>query len=101
MPEVSAAPGKLVKIGTVAAANIAKALKLPEEAVQVVEKALEDEINAMSSHFTLAVADVQTQYEAEVLRVKSVFTYLEANRWRVVAVLAAVFVAGVVAGLLL
>ena len=98
---VAAAPGQLVKIGTVAAANIAKALKLPEEAVQVVERAISDEINAMSSHFTLAVADVQTQYEAEVLRVKSAFTYVAANKWRVVAALAGVFAAGVVVGLVL
>jgi hypothetical protein len=106
-PTPAAAPGQLVKIGTVAAANIVKRLGLAETAVDTVEKAIADEINSMSSHFTLAVADVQTQYEADtaklkadyekaVVEVKSVFTYVKANKVKVASVLGAVAaVAGV------
>ena len=94
--QAAAAPGQLVKIGTVAAANIVKRLGMAETAVDTVEKAIADEINAMSAHFSLAIADVQTQYEAEVLKIKSAFTYVKANKVTVASVLGTVAaVAGV------
>lgn len=105
---------QIVEIGEVAAANIVKRLKLdagkPEaevaKVVTEVKNAIRDEINAMSSHFTLAVHDVQTQYEAETLRLKDkydeavaeltgAFNYVKANRGKIVAaVLAVAAVAG-------
>jgi hypothetical protein len=104
-----AAPGQLVDIGTVAAANIVKRLELAtgkseaEAAIvtNTVKRAIADEINAMSSHFTLAVADVQTQYEAEVLKIKSAFTYVKANKGVVAVWGAVVFLLGLAAGLAL
>lgn len=71
MTEVAQAnPEGLMSIGSVAAHNIAAFLNLPAEHVGTIEQAIKDEISAMSSHFTLAIADVQTQYEAETLKLK-------------------------------
>lgn len=108
---VQANAPQIVEIGEVAAANIVKRLKLaagkPEaevaKVVTEVKNAIRDEINAMSSHFTLAVHDVQTQYEAETLKLKAeyekavaeitgAFSYVKANRGKVAAVLSAVAV---------
>lgn len=61
-----AANGELMDIGTVAAHNIANALGLGEDKVLTIRNAIRDEISAMGSHFSLAVADVQTGYEVEV-----------------------------------
>ncbi len=99
--QVAVPRGQLVKIGTVAAANIVKRLGLAASAVDSVEHAIADEINAMSAHFTLAVADVQTQYEVELARIKSAWNYLEANRAIVILTLAIAFVGGLIAGLAL
>ncbi|HEV2551813.1 MAG TPA: hypothetical protein VGU20_31170 [Stellaceae bacterium] len=114
-------------IGTVAAHNIALAIGAADEHVETIRNAIRDEIQAMSSHFTLAVADLGTQYEAEVeklkqekddfitaaqaretqmvnafkaevAKIKSTFTYVEANPGRVAVVLAAVIALGVVLG---
>lgn len=72
MTEVAQAnPNGLMPIGAVAAHNIAALLNLPAEHIGTIEQAIKDEINAMSSHFTLAVADVQTQYELEVTKFKA------------------------------
>lgn len=109
---VPAPQGQLVEIGEVAAANIVKRLQLDvgkSEAevagtVSGVKDAIRDEINAMSSHFTLAVHDVQTQYEAETLKLKaeyekavgeltSTFSYVKAN-WKVIAAVGAVIAVG-------
>ena len=92
------ATGQLIDIGTVAAANIAKALGVEEKHVGTIKQAIRDEINAMSSHFTLAVSDVQTQYEAELNRIRSTFSYVAANKVLVGVTLAVVFVLGVVVG---
>lgn len=101
--------GQLMPIGVVAAANIANALSLPAEHVPKIEQAIKDEINAMSSHFTLTFADIQTQYElevkkledqynAEVYKIKSTFSYLKAN-WGVALLLAGtVFSVGALVG---
>lgn len=97
----TAANGQLMDIGTVAAHNIALALQLPDEQVPVIKNAIRDEIQAMSSHFTLAVADLSTQYEIDVAKIKSAFTYVEANVARVAAAAAAVFFFGVGVGLIL
>ena len=90
--------GQLMSIGTVAAANIAHALELPEKHVPVIEQAIKDEVTAMGSHFTLVFADIQTQYEAEVARLKSEWTYVEANKLKVAAVLVGLLLLGVLIG---
>ena len=94
----AAAPGQLRTIGDVAAQNITKALGLPAQAAKTIERAIADEIQAMSSHFTLAIADVQTQYEIEVARVKAAFSYVKANPVKVGLVLASVFALGAIVG---
>lgn len=115
-PVPQAQASGLAEIGEVAAANIVKRLKLDAgkadagaaKVVQEVKNAIRDEINAMSSHFTLAVSDVQTHYEAETLKlkaeyekavaaVKSDFNWVKANRVKIaVAVSAVSAVAGFV-----
>ena len=101
-------PNQLIDIGTVAAANIANAIKAPAESVPSIKKAIQDEINAMSSHFTLAVSDVQTQYEAEVYKlrakfesdvavIKSEWSFVKSNPGKIGVVAAVVvLIAGVV-----
>lgn len=90
-PAAPTVNGQLMDIGTVAAHNIAGALGLAETAVPTVRNAIRDEVSAMSSHFTLAVADVQThyetevnglksKYEADVAAVKSDFAFLKAHK---------------------
>lgn len=98
---VAAAPpqadaSQVVELGTVAAANVAKAINAHPDAIPSIKKAIADEINAMSSHFTLAFADIQTQYEAAVYQAKleyqkaiGAFNYVASNR-------TAVSIAGVV-----
>lgn len=54
-------------IGRIAAANIAASTGLD---AKLVEQAIADEIQLMSSHFTMAFADIQTNYEAELLKLK-------------------------------
>ena len=99
MAEVAQAnPNGLMSIGAVAAHNIAAVLNLPAENVGTIEQAIKDEINAMSSHFTLAVADVQTQYEVEVAKIKSAFTYVSANKAKIASALAAALSLGALAG---
>lgn len=117
-PSSTPAPqGQLVEIGEVAAANIVKRLRLdaglPAAAaaniVAEVKGAIRDEINAMSSHFTLAVHDVQTQYEAETVRlkaeyekavaaVKSDFNWVKANKVKIGAAVSAVSAAAAFVG---
>lgn len=81
---------QVVELGTVAAANIAKAIDAHPDTIPVIKRAITDEINAMSSHFTLAFADIQTQYEAavyqakleyqkEVTQIKSVYNFARSN----------------------
>lgn len=65
--------GELIDIGTVAAHNISNQLGLAETAVPIVRQAIRDEISAMSSHFTLAVADTQTAFEVETNTLKAKF----------------------------
>lgn len=96
MTTPQAQPGQLIDIGTVAASNIAKAIGAAETAVPAIRNAIRDEIQAMSSHFTLVIADVQTGYEAELAKIKagsdavladikSDFNWLKANKVKVVA----------------
>jgi hypothetical protein len=89
---------QIVKLGTVAAGNIAMALNLGREHVSTIERAISDEINAMSSHFTLAFADIRDQYEVELAKVKSAFTFVAANKLAVIGASVALFVAGAVVG---
>jgi hypothetical protein len=91
-------PGGLMSIGQVAARNIAAYLNLSDEHVGTIEKAIRDEIQAMSSHFTLAFADMQTQYEQDLAKVKSTFSFVDANKRVVVGTLAAVATAGFILG---
>lgn len=62
--------GQLMTIGAVAAANIANALELPADKVPMIEQAIKDEIDALSSHFILAFADIQAQYELELNKLR-------------------------------
>ena len=104
-----AQPGQLISIGEVAARNIASVLNLPAEHIKTIEGAIRDEIQAMSSHFTLAVADVQTahevaeatmkkEYEASVAEIKDSFNWLKANRYTVGVVTGLVAGAGYAIG---
>ena len=104
-----AANGQLMDIGTVAAHNIQNALGLAETAVPIVRDAIRDEISAMSSHFTLAVADVQTSYEVEtnnlkkrfatdLAQAKSDFAFLKAHRPFFAVVIGVAFAVGFVIG---
>lgn len=85
MAEVNQAqPGQLMDIGTVAASNIILTLGLPASSLQTVKQAIRDEITAMSSHFTLAVADAQESFDNQVAEIKSTFGYAQEN-WFVLA----------------
>lgn len=55
--------GEFKSIGQVAAENIAKTLELGEEHVAHIAQAISDEVNAMSSHFSFVVSDMQAEYE--------------------------------------
>lgn len=114
--QAQANPQGLMPIGAVAAHNIAAMLNLSTEHVGTIETAIRDEINAMSSHFTLAMADVQTQYEVEtatlktkyekdvvtiqdayvasVALIKSDWVWLEANKFFASAMLGAAAIIG-------
>lgn len=110
--------GQLMDIGTVAAANIVRALDLaPTEAnVVAAKKAIRDEVSAMSTHFTLAFADISTahevaettmrerfaehcngmakQYEKDIAEFRSTFKYARENWTLISAVLAVSFLLG-------
>lgn len=90
--------GELMDIGTVAAHNIVAAVGLGEEHVQTVRNAIRDEINAMGSHFSIAMRDVQDDYEVQLKKIKSDFVWLQANKAKVAGVIAAVFAVGAVVG---
>lgn len=89
---------QIVKLGTVAAQNIALTLNLAETHVATIERAIEDEINAMSAHFTLAFADIRDQYELDVAKIKATFSFVNANVWKILGAGLFVFVLGVVVG---
>lgn len=100
---------QIVKLGTIAAQNIALVLNLDEAHVDTIERAIGDEINAMSAHFTLAFADIQTSYDLEVAKIKSAselavkeikstFSFIEANKWAVIGVTVAALLLGVLVG---
>ena len=99
--QVQAQAGGLMKIGTVAAHNIAALLGLDPARVPEIEQAIKDEINAMSSHFTLAIADVQTQYEVEVAKIKSTYDWVNENKAKVCVAVAAAFAIGAFVGVVL
>ena len=69
MTEPTGQPGQLMSIGYVASMNIAQSIGKPELAPEL-EAAIKDEINAMSSHFTLAFADIQTTNEVALKKLK-------------------------------
>ena len=94
-------PQGLMHIGEVAARNIALVLNIDEKQVPTIERAIRDEISAMSSHFTMAFAAVQTAHEIAENELKSAYRYVQSNVKRVIAVIAGVFALGVVTGLLI
>lgn len=123
MTTPQANPHGLMTIGAVAAHNIVALLNLDPKHVGTVEQAIKDEINALSSHFTLAVADVATQHEvaeaaakkdmedfvaatkarevaavaafnAKVGEIKSTYSFLDANKGKIVGVVFAAYIAG-------
>ncbi len=96
-----AANGQLMDIGTVASLNIVRALGLNESDAKTIRDAIRDEISAMSSHFTLAVAEQQMQFEIETMQLKSGYRYVKANLWRVMGAALGVFVFGVALGAVL
>lgn len=99
MEKAQVDPSGLQPIGKVAALNIARSLNLEDSNAPAIEHAIRDEITAMSSHFTLAIADVQTQYEVDLRLIKSVFTYTDANQGKVALVLGVVLIVGFLSGL--
>lgn len=90
--------GVLMDIGEVAARNIALGLNLEESHVSTIKNAIRDEITALGSHFTLAVSQLQTQYELDLAKIKSEWTFVKANKLQVGLVAAAVFAAGLIVG---
>jgi hypothetical protein len=72
--QAPAEKGELIDIGTVAAHNIVNVLGLAEADVTKVRDAIRDEISQMGSHFSLAMADVQTQMELEAKKLESRYT---------------------------
>lgn len=115
--------GQLMDIGTVAAANIARALELREEHVPTIKHAIRDEVSAMSTHFTLAFADISTaheiaettmrdrfaehcngmakQYEKDIAEFRSTFKYARENWVLVSATLLVSFLLGSLAEFLI
>lgn len=96
--------GTIMSIGHVASLNIQAVLKAKgiEVAAQTIETAIKDEINMMSSHFSLAVAEAQDHFEAEVLKVKKsvagIVAAVAQNKWMIAAAALGVFVLGVAVG---
>lgn len=98
--QAQANPNGLMHIGAVAAHNIAAFLNLDVKHVGVIEQAIKDEINAMSSHFALAMRDVSDQYEMDVAKIKSTYTYVSANKGLVAIALGTVWLFGLASGLI-
>lgn len=102
-------PGQLVKLSTVAASNIAKAIGVGEEHVASIEQAIEDEFAAMSSHFVLAFSDIQHQFEQEkenlekryaegLAQIESGFNFAEKNLGMVLLISGIIFLLGALIG---
>lgn len=96
--------GTIVPIGHLAANNIHQALKARgiDAGVEAIEAAIKDEIQMMSSHFTMAFAEIEAQAQHDLLAVKHSYAGLVArawaNKWVVAGAVAAVFAVGVVIG---
>lgn len=101
---VQVGTGTIMTIGHQAALNIQAVLKAKGIAVgaEAIEAAIRDEINMMSSHFSLAVAEAQDHFEAEVLKVKKsvagIVAAVAQNKIVVGGIAVAVFVLGVAVG---
>lgn len=102
-------PMEVVAIGEVAAQNIALALNLPNEHVDTIKRAIGDEINAMSAHFTMAFADIRDQYEVELAnvrdaheeklaQVKSSYVFVEDNAYELFTIAALLLTVGLLIG---
>lgn len=88
-------------IGHLAAQNIAAQLGLSSQ-VDCIEKAIADEIQLMSSHFTMSFAEIETNYAAETLKLKNSIAgrivEISASKRKIAAVAAALFLVGAVVG---
>lgn len=93
--------GQLMDIGEVASRNIVQALGLNQSDVPTVKQAIRDEIQAMSSHFTMAVSDAQFQMEQSVREIKSTYRYARDNVYAILGYSFAVFAVGFLLGKLL
>lgn len=96
--------GTIMSIGHQASLNIQAVLKAKgiEVGAEAIEAAIRDEINMMSSHFSLAVAEAQDHFEAEVLKVKKsvagIVAAVAQNKIVIGGGAALVFLLGVVVG---
>jgi len=95
--------GELIDIGTMAARNLVAALELKGENVEkTVRDSIRMEIGAMSTHFALAHAELETAYEANVLRLRNEYklavVWLEQRKTSIIAVVSTTFLLGVLAG---
>lgn len=90
--------GEIREIGEVAALNIVQVLDLPKDSVKKVQRAIADEIQLMSSHFTMAVAEAQTHYEADVLKIKATWSFVEQNKAKVFIAAVGLFSIGALVG---
>ena len=63
-----------------------------------IERAIKDEIHAMSSHFTMAVSDLEFATQAEMKKIRGTFSFVH-DRPVMASILAGVpFVVGLVIG---
>lgn len=57
---------ELMDLSTVAAHNIIAVLGLPEESLEATRSAIKDEIDSISTHFAMLIADMQSAHAAEI-----------------------------------
>lgn len=99
--------GGLMTIGALASKNIAAAINASQDFAPCIERAIKDEITALSSHFSLALADVQTthevneatlkkDYDARVAVIESTYRYVKAHKPEVFGALFIAFVLGAI-----
>src|SRR5579862_7263735 len=106
--QVPAQPPEIRPIGAIAAQNIAQATGMTGH-VKEIEQAISDEIQLMSSHFTMMFAEAETTYEANLLKLKTqfeaevskfqaAFLAVWQNKWLLAGVAAIIFASGIVVG---
>ena len=70
-------PGELVKMSTVAARNIAASLGVDGDKVEMIEQAITDEFQAITTHFAFMIEDMRLLLE-KTLRQKTWLFYATA-----------------------